>query len=64
MNPKQLDFLELNKHDGDPPLWSELPEKDRAQVVERLAGLMAKMVATRFQRPVQIQQENKEKHDE
>jgi len=59
MNSRQLDFLEPKKNDGDPPLWSEFPEKDRAKAVDRLAFLMAKMVAVRFQK----QKEEEEKYE-
>ena len=63
MNSRQLDFLEPKKNDGEPPLWNEFPERNRAQVVDRLAFLMAKMVATRFQ-ALQTQKKREEKQDE
>jgi hypothetical protein len=49
MNQRQLDLLEPEKSDDEPPTWETFPEKQRIEVVDQLAVLMTRMVSSRLQ---------------
>ncbi len=49
MYQRQLDLLEPEKGDDEPPAWETFPERERAKVVDRLACLMARIAAAHLE---------------